>query len=65
MKKNIHIHAVCPYFEVSEIISEKKAVSRLIDIRDNFVWYDTNVNFGKPDAKLVVKTGVHNPTLFN
>jgi hypothetical protein len=63
---NVHIHAECPYFSIFEIVPEKKAVSRLIQIKNQFLWYDTKSNMKlKPrEAKLVVKTGIHNPTLF-
>jgi hypothetical protein len=60
--KIIHIHAKCDAFEIWEQVPEKKAVQRLIKIRNNFKWWS---NRGHPyDAgNLVVKTIVVNPEL--
>lgn len=63
---NIHITAICPYFEVHEIIAEEKAVNRLEGIRDSFKWYESHSKFREkfPKAHLSVKTGVYNPMMF-
>jgi len=56
MEKMIHIHAKCDQFEIFEIVPEKKCVQRLKTIRDMFK--------NRYSDKLVVKTQIHNPTLF-
>lgn len=60
---NIHIKAICPYFEIYEIIPEDKAVRRLEKILSHFRYYDTKSTTRQDNAKLVVNTGVHNPEL--
>ena len=66
MTTYIHIHAKCPYFEIFELVPEKKAEGKLTAIRKNFEWYNTKSNMKLPhgEANLVVKTIVNNPTLF-
>ena len=61
MTKFIHIHAKCEAFEIFEQVEEKKAVSRLIKIRNNFRWSRNRPSFG--NDHLVVKTIVINPEL--
>lgn len=63
MQRNIHIKAICPYFEIYELVAEDKAVRRLEKIKRNYNWYDTNDNFRKDNARLSVTIGVHNPEL--
>jgi len=63
MQRNIHIKAICPYFEIYELVAENKAVRKLEKIKQNFHWYDSNSNFRKDNAMLSVTTGVHNPEL--
>lgn len=62
MKKQIHIHAQCPAFEIFEIVPESKAVSRLRDIRNGFEGIKKSRG-KKFEGKLFVKTVVINPEL--
>lgn len=59
----IHIKAESKYLSVSEILPEKKAVARLVDIRDNFTYMKKRFD-EKGEEKLAVSTCVHNPKLF-
>lgn len=61
MSRFIHIKAVSDIFSVNEIVPEKKAVKRLEQIRDHFMYMNSR---SKNDNKLIVKTCVHNPTIF-
>lgn len=61
--KNIHITAVCPFFEIHEIIPETKAIRRLSLIKKNYESMKNRAG-NKHDGKLKVITGIHNPTLF-
>lgn len=57
----IHIKATSEVYSVNEIVPEKKAVKRLEQIRDHFVYLN---NRNKNEATLTVKTCIHNPVLF-
>lgn len=60
-QKNIHITAICSFFEIYEIVPEKKAVQRLNTIKKNYLYM---LDSRGSNTGLIVKTGVHNPTLF-
>lgn len=62
MTKYVHIHAKCQAFEIFEQVPEKKAVSRLKNIRQNFEESSFR-NRIKFTDNLVVKTIIVNPTL--
>jgi hypothetical protein len=49
MQLNIHIHAVCPYFEIWKIVPEKKAEKELFNIRNNFQ-HMLNRSLGRTNA---------------
>lgn len=59
MEKIIHIHAKCEAFEIWEQVPEKRVVSRLINIRKNFVNLKNRTWFC--NDKLTVNTIVVNP----
>ena len=59
MEKIIHIHAKCEAFEIWEQVPEKRVVSRLINIRKNFVNLKKRTWFC--NDKLTVNTIVVNP----
>jgi hypothetical protein len=59
MEKFIHIHAKCKAFEIFELMPEKKAVKRLVNIKKNFINLKNRIQFS--DDSLVVKTIVVNP----
>lgn len=72
MEKQIRIKAVCPFFEISEEVPEKKAENRLKQIKSWFVGMKqrhegSGTMFGKKrfhgKAKLTVTTTVANPSL--
>lgn len=62
MTKYVHIHAKCQAFEIFEQVPEKKAVSRLKNIRQNFEESSFR-NRRKFTDNLVVKTIIVNPAL--
>lgn len=65
MKNNetmIHIKAESKVMSVNCIASEKKALSILTDIRNNFI--NMKQKFEITDDKLIVQTCVHNPKFF-
>ncbi len=61
MTKYIHIHAKCSAFEIFEQVCESKAVTRLINIRNNFKKLQNHYPQGA--GWLTVKTRVVNPEL--
>lgn len=63
--KLIHITAESEIYSVNEIVEEPKAVNRLIRIRQMFMKINQQFGARFPDAKLIVKTCVHNPELFS
>lgn len=75
----IHIHAQCDFFEIFEIKPENIAVKRLEAIRKMYLDESARKGYLKrrsarmtklgfkdtvEEGRLIVKTGVHNPTLF-
>ena len=62
IEKIIHIHAKCNAFEIHENLPQEKALSKLLSIKDMFLW--SKKKPGYEFDKLSVKTGVFNPTLF-
>ena len=61
MPRYIHIVAISEIYSVFELVEESKCVERLKQIRDGFMIIKERPN--RCDAKLVVKTCVHNPEL--
>ena len=61
MEKFIHIKAESEILSVNELCSEKNAVKRLTGIRKSFEYLSSKFKSAYPDAKIVVKTCVHNP----
>lgn len=61
MEKIIHIKAESDLISVNELCPEKNAVKRLSKIRDSFMYLSSKFRSSYPDAKLIVKTCVHNP----
>ena len=59
MEKIIHIHAKCTYFEIHEQVPEKRAVTRLVRIRNNYNWCKRRN--GSREEGLIVKTRIVNP----
>lgn len=54
----IHIKVESKVLSITELLPESKVVGRLIDIRDGWL------RRMREGDKLLVKTCVHNPTLF-
>lgn len=63
--KIIHIKAESEFVSSNELIPENKAVKRLEQIKKAFRYMKLRNGQRFPDAKLVVKTCVHNPELFS
>lgn len=61
-KKLIHIHAKCDAFETFDVLPEKKALSKLVRIRNIFSLMQRSKG-SHFVGNLVVKTGVLNPEL--
>lgn len=59
----IHIKAESRFISSTELIPESKAVKRLENIRESFLYMKRRFD-KKGDAVLKVKTCVHNPRLF-
>lgn len=59
----IHIKAESKFISSTELVPENKAVKRLEDIRESFLYMKRRFD-KKGDAVLKVKTCVHNPKLF-
>jgi hypothetical protein len=58
----IHIKATSQVLSINAIVPENKACSVLEDLRNNFMRMKDKFNLF--DDKLIVKTCVHNPTIF-
>lgn len=61
-ERQIHIKATSDCYKATVIVAEKNAVEMLEDIRANFLKMTKRERF--KNDKLIVKTCVHNPTLF-
>lgn len=60
MERLIHISAKSEIYSVFELVPEKKAVKRLLNIKKSFEFLNSRTRM---QHKLVVNTCVHNPEL--
>ena len=59
----IHVKAISEIYSVNQLVPERKVEKVLTEIRDNFVDLKSKKYSGF-EYRLVVKTCIHNPTLF-